>query len=231
MLVLNADDGLLLWEACRRTPEGGVWGLVSPPRMEALLEVGRNLNELERPQLVTGLDQIQSDLSFEAFVGMDPCADPADAARLWSELAAVLPEGSVGLCSQKLPRLGQRVYDLIEAEDLGDLQEQLKAVEEDIWQDNPNAGQNWDEGSLHEVMTAAGFEVEVELQMRPELRYLDRQRVLAWFEPTHRLGTELLARGLSAREVARISHRFDQQLGNKTVSWQQCVAFCRLRRA
>ena len=231
VLVLNADDGLLLWEACRRTPEGGVWGLVSPPRMEALLEVGRNLNELERPQLVTGLDQIRSGLDFEAFVGMDPCTGPADASRLWTELAGILPKGSVGICSQRLPRQGQRVYDLIKAEHLGDLRVQLKAVEEDIWWDNPNASQNWDEGGLHEVMTAAGFEVEIELQMRPELRYLDRKRVLAWFEPTHRLGTELRLRGVSDSDVARISRRYDQHLGNKTVAWQQCVAFCRLCRA
>ncbi len=167
VLVLNADDGLLLWEACRRTPEGGVWGLVTPPRIEAE----------PVPQLVTGLDQIQSELSFEAFVGMDPCTEPAAASRLWAELAGILPKGSVGLCSQRLPRRGQRVYNLIQAEDLGELLEQLKAVEEDIWQDNPNAGQNWDAGSLQRVMSAAGFDVEVELQMQPELRYLERQRV------------------------------------------------------
>ena len=230
LLVLNADDGLLLWEACRRTPEGGVWALVSPERMEALQKMSHNLQEVERPQLVTGLDQIQSDLEFEAFIGMDPCRSPAHTARLWKELAGLLSTGAVGVCSQKLPRLGQRVYDLIQAEDLGELMSQLQVVEEEIWQHNPNPGQTWDDDSLRKVMTDAGFEVEIELQTQPERRYLDRHRVLAWFDPAHRLGTELLAHGVSKQDVERISHRFDQQLGNKTVAWQQSVAYCRLRR-
>ena len=230
VLVLHADDGLLLWEACRRTPEGGVWALVSPARMETLQKMSGNLTTVERPQLVTGLDQIQGNPGFEAFTGMDPCAHPDDAARLWSALAAVLPSGSTGVCSQRLPRQGQRVYDLVQADDLGELQIQLQAAEEDIWQHNPNVRQNWDADRLQAVMSAAGFVVELELQLRPERRYLDRRRVLAWFEPSHRLGTELQARGVSAQDIARIARRYDQQLGNKTVDWQQCVAFCRLRR-
>ncbi len=229
VLVLNADDGLLLWEACRRTPEGGVWALVSPERMETLQEMSRNLTEMERPQLITGLNQIPGDLEFESFAGMDPCTDPA--AQLWCELAAALPAGSMGVCSQKLPRQGQRVFELVPTDDLGELQDLLQAVEEDIWHHNPNPHQNWDKDSLQEVMSASGFEVEIELQMRPERRYLNRKQVMSWFEPTHRLGTELLARGVSVQDVARIARRYDQHLGNKTVPWQQCVAFCRLRRA
>ena len=230
VLVLHADDGLLLWEACRRTPEGGVWALVSPEKVEALQEMARNLTEMERPQLVTRLDQIPGDLEFEAFVGMDPCADPVAAAHLWGELAVLLPADSSGLCSQRLPRQGQRIYDLVQADDLGELLAQVQIVEEDIWQHHLNARQNWDADSLQQVMSAAGFAVEIELQMRPESRYLDRQRVLAWFAPTHRLGTALQARGVSVEDMARISRRYDQQLGNKTVVWQQCVAFCRMRR-
>ncbi len=230
VLVLNADDGLLLWEACRRTPEGGVWALVSPEKAEALQEMSRNLAEMERPRLVTGLDQIPRDVKFEAFLGMDPCTDPGATARLWGALAVLLPEDSRGICSQRLPRQGQRVYDLVQTDDWGELQAQIQAVEEDIWQRNPNARQNWAADSLQAVMSAAGFDVEIELQMRPERRYLDRQRVLAWFAPPHRLGAGLLARGVSDQDVARISRRYDRQLGNKTTVWQQCVAFCRMRR-
>lgn len=230
LLILNADDGLLLWEACRRTPEGGVWGLATPERLASLEEMSRNLPEVERPALVTGLDQVESELEFEAFAGMNPCGDIAAARRLWTELAALLPADSAGACSQKLPLLGQRMHEFLRDADLGSLRQPLEEAEEEVWKSNPQLDQGWDRDSLHEVIAGAGFEVKIDLQERPERRLFHRQRILEWFQEGQRLGDALRARGLGEGEVTRIGNLVERRLGNRTVAWRQCVALCRLRR-
>ena len=52
-LVWNADDGLLLWEVARKTPEGMTCGLCRSEKGRAILEqYGRTLGDLDRPLLL-----------------------------------------------------------------------------------------------------------------------------------------------------------------------------------
>ena len=52
-LVWNADDGLLLWEIARKTPEGVTCGVCRNRRgMEILEQYGRTLGDLDKPQLL-----------------------------------------------------------------------------------------------------------------------------------------------------------------------------------
>lgn len=52
-LVWNADDGLLLWEIARKTPEGVTCGVCRSRRgMEILEQYGRTLGDLDKPQLL-----------------------------------------------------------------------------------------------------------------------------------------------------------------------------------
>ncbi|MCR4714933.1 MAG: AAA family ATPase [Treponemataceae bacterium] len=56
-LVFGADDGLLLWEIWRRTPEGCTAGLCRTKRgYEVLEQYGKNLGELEKPILAVAPD-------------------------------------------------------------------------------------------------------------------------------------------------------------------------------
>lgn len=53
-LVWNADDGLLLWEIARKTPEGVTCGVCRSKRGREILEqYGRTLGDLDRPLLET----------------------------------------------------------------------------------------------------------------------------------------------------------------------------------
>ncbi len=51
-LVWNADDGLLLWEVARKTPEGVTCGVCRTEQGKQILEqYGRTLDDLDRPEL------------------------------------------------------------------------------------------------------------------------------------------------------------------------------------
>ncbi len=52
-LIWNADDGLLLWEIARKTPEGVTCGLCRNEKGKAILEqYGRTLGDLDKPLLL-----------------------------------------------------------------------------------------------------------------------------------------------------------------------------------
>jgi putative ATPase len=61
-LVWNADDGLLLWEIARRTPEGVTCGVCRSQKGKEILEqYGRTLGDLDRPILQFRPETVQPD--------------------------------------------------------------------------------------------------------------------------------------------------------------------------
>jgi putative ATPase len=61
-LVWNADDGLLLWEVARRTPEGVTCGVCRTQKGREILEqYGRTLGDLDRPVLLYRPETAQPD--------------------------------------------------------------------------------------------------------------------------------------------------------------------------
>ena len=230
VLVLNADNGLLLWEACRRTPEGGVWGLASPTRCDALRRQAARLEAMERPRLIQALDEVGPDVRFEAWIGLNPCREWEETRRWLACLAPRLTAEATGVCGQHLPQSGPRVYDLVPMEDWGGLRERLRVAEEALWSQQAGAGRPWDVDRLRAVMEAAGFAAEIQVQRTQDERYLERRRVRAWFAPDSPLGARLRAAGVSERDVARVADRYERRLGNRTVAWPRSYALIRLRR-
>src|SRR5690606_16832135 len=82
VLDLNAGTGLLLWEAVRRAPEGGVWALTSDPQTgDVLRQQAQRLPELQRPVILVGtpaeLDYLlalrgEEDVRFDRVLARNP---------------------------------------------------------------------------------------------------------------------------------------------------------------
>ena len=67
-LVWNADDGLLLWEVARRTPEGLTSGVCRTAQGKQILEqYGRTLGDLDKPLLLVRPQSAESYLTPESF--------------------------------------------------------------------------------------------------------------------------------------------------------------------
>lgn len=68
-LVWDADDGLLLWECARRTPEGAVCGVCRTQKGKEILEqYARTLSDIDKPKLLLrGGDERADFLSSESF--------------------------------------------------------------------------------------------------------------------------------------------------------------------
>jgi putative ATPase len=250
--ILDADarTGILLWEALRRAPEGGVWGVVASQDEAALLQ--HRMKELEqavrpvilrpdRPlaemarafsmeQVMTALG-VDPSIRFDFVVGRDlftrlPASDRDALVRL---LIALLSPGGVLSFAQVIPRLGQRLSSLISL-DSPAFSKKLEAAEERAHADPFHDLVNWSHEELAAACRAAGArEVSVETERSVDTRRITDQEMDLWLAPESSYG-RALATGLSTRELARVREIFRNQLVGREVAWTSTVAFIAARK-
>lgn len=136
VLVWNADDGLLLWEACRKTPEGITCGVCRTEKGKAILEqYGRTLDELDRPEIVTS-DKLQvtqdtanslaaelknamayfaeKDVLFDRVFMRDVFTSRETICQIADTFAKLQANNEMTIIiAQRIPRHGQRLSELI----------------------------------------------------------------------------------------------------------------------
>ena len=222
VLVVRADNGLLLAEACRAVPEGGVWGQVVSPKAAAGLNLRYSaLPELDRPVLTSNLEDLDPELRFERVLGMDMLGGLQEAEALLSVLTTVLVGGGRMVFSQSLPLMGQRVHSLLDFRAEDKLDTLLREVEEDLWTNHPNPSLRWTEADLRDLLARLPLSAELELLETVDQRFVSVKEIRSWFNPQSALGAALGHSGLSTDELAGLSLRMERELGNQTVPWQR----------
>ena len=223
VLDLAADTALFTWEAVRKTPEGGVWALVSTADAErVLLEQAANLPDLRRPQTIVGtpaqlpeLLAATPDLRFDLIIGRNLLGPANDRDALLRLLAGLLaPNGTLAL-AENLPRHGQRLSQLAETP----LPHEIADAEEKIYTNPEDPIVNWDAADLQSLLQAAGLETA-----NPTLLDLRRAQVLPaatlerWMDAAqpHSYAARLRAAGLSPEHLAQLAAAL-RPLANRTV--------------
>ena len=251
VLDLNARDGFLSWEACRRVPEGGVWALAASSRDAELLEAGaRALAELERPRILTGsilelpelLAAAGGRVRFDAVVGRDALMRESDRSAALRVAAGLLQPGGRLALAEVVPSAGSRLSELLDlsGEDR-EFVERLRGAEERIYRNPDDPLTSWDERSMMSVVGDAGFErlsgnIE-RIPFRRVIREADLERWLAVEDgraagaqtprvgvpgPTSSYATQASA-FLSADELDRLRNLCRRQLLNREVTWHRAV--------
>ena len=139
VLDLFGGTGFLTWEACRRSPVGGVWTRCDDEaQRKAMEDWARHLDILARPAFVTAaLDDLAASLEtsaaggkagerprFDAMVGLDILKRTSDPLRLARDLAAFAAPGAKLILAEANPRYSQGFLDLIPE---GNLEASLRA--------------------------------------------------------------------------------------------------------
>lgn len=237
VLDLNADNGLLTWEAARRTPEGGVWALV---RHEAAADVLRQqaarVPELERPKVLVGslleLSQLlaaagDDAVRFDAVVGRNALLPHSQGERrsVLTQLRTLITTGGVLSLAETSSRHSQRLYDLVDLSPLGDdLETRVRAAEEAIYSNPDDSLVNWDAAELAESATGAGYrQVETKVYAGTTQLHVTAAILENWFaeerRPRPSYGQHLLCQ-ISASELMQVRDLFERQLLGQTVPWQ-----------
>lgn len=216
-LVWNADDGLLLWEVSRRTPEGITAGVCRTERGKEIMEqYGRTLDDLDRPVLATRPKTDENFLSAESFRQVlenfskkdivfdrlffrDPFTtqDSADVLAYSlseaSKTGGILPENFQVVISQRIPKNGQRIGDLILSqvllrsqaieENFDAMMKKMSLAENEFFGDTENPLFAWDAASISESFKKYGFNVKSAEKVVEEKRKITGAEISKWFDP------------------------------------------------
>jgi putative ATPase len=237
--ILDADagTGLLLWEALRKAPEGGVWGIVSSEENAALLEHRmRELEETARPTIVKAdhaLEALaaQEEVRFEFIVGRDLFTRMAEAERrstIRLLLGLLAPGGKLSF-AQVVPGAGQRLSALLDwggdaAEARPQLAAKLAEAEERVYADKANPLVSWRAEDLAADCRECGAsEVTVELETYTDARRVTAKDLDLWLTDSAYGGA--LAAGLTSVELAQVGAMMRSQLQDRETAWSRVVAF------
>ena len=246
VLVLNAGDGLLSWEALRRVPEGGVWALARDPlEAELLAARAQALPELERPRVLAGalgdLPQllVQADaeaVRFDAIVGRGALAREADKAGLLLLLAGLLAPGGRLSLAEVLPARGTRLSALLDlSSEPAEFGERLREAEERVYRDPADPLTAWDAEDYARAAGEAGLaDVRTTVDSHVGPRRIRAEDVARWLgEPSGRgeRGNYASRLGLPAEQLERLRALARAQLTDKDFSWTTATLFLNAIRA
>jgi putative ATPase len=219
LLDLSADSGLLLWEAVRQTPEGGVWGRTEQ-RTEPLRLQSLRLPEMDRPHLIETLAKL--DVRFDRVLGYNPLTrfqENRQQIKLWRDLLSL--DGMI-VFAQTIPRLSQRIYALVDwSEDVG-IRERVVSAEDSLWTNPANPLTSWAVDDLQQALVQNGWSADLTLHKFNEERRLPRSLVARWFAADNPYRLALEAEGVDADQLRP---RYIRQLGDQIVDWTVQVAF------
>jgi putative ATPase len=239
ILDLNAASGLLTWEALRQAPEGGVWAMTADMQAgEALRQQAGRLPELERPVVLIGelqeLDYLLSlrgeeDLRFDRILGRNAFTRQTDWQNVFEGLLKrLLPDGRLVL-AQTVPRLGQRLYSLVDWSDLPkSLAKKVEKAEEAIYQDADDPLVNWEADELAGALETAGFsEVTVRFEKQTARQRIGAGQLERWFgegnDGRASYGERLKEGGVRPNDVERVEQAYRRQLLEQIVNWESTV--------
>ena len=250
-LVWNADDGLLLWEILRKTPEGITCGTCrSEKGKEIIAQYGRTLDDLDKPvlEICEGLfsDEFlrviesfaKNGIEFDRIFLRDPFSS-CETIEKFAQIEKNLKEkygGAEFVVSQRIPKSAQRLSDLIynqilrvielsEREELLPLLEKMKSSEETFFSDSENPLFSWDENT---VRNALGSErVQQAKTVLNERRRITSGDVSRWFDEEKSSYGKALFSSLGAEGFARIKSLLLRECEKRVFQWQSDIFFFR----
>ncbi len=245
ILDLNAQSGLLTWEALRQAPEGGVYACVrSPTEALALNEQATQLPELLRPRVLTAqltelpkvLALQAQELRFDCIMGRNALMREADKVGVVKNLIPWLSVEGVLVLAETVPHNTQRLYDLLEPSWLPlQLFEQLKIAEEAIYENNSDPMVNWNGLDLQRKMEKAGLKVKMKQNRMETSMLITPGLVERWFAITQSSEGRVtyrmhLEKRLTRAEVDVVKKVFNQYLCHQTVTWSNKLSYWKIAR-
>ena len=240
--IWNIDDGLLIWECMRQSPEGLVAGVCSSAAgMKILQQYSNTLEELLRPQLALVTDIVPNQLSAGSFI-----IPTGEQGAQWEELpfdrlylrdilsteASItsfchslkqaasqnqLAPGWKLMLHQKIPSQGQCLSALLHQHSESPLIQKMALCEEDFFGNRANPLFSWNQQTVATSL-ATDFEVAFQNQQLSEQRSLTQEEILRWLHPSASAYGSHLAQQLSSQELAEIT-RLLLQATATPVNW------------
>ena len=237
---LNASNGLLLWEAVRRVPEGSVTG-IARNHFDQLAHIGSNIPELERPTIVPVSSTLSETIdgmlmTFDRIIGMNVFGLVRAEPSPWVSIRKLLADDGNLILAEFMPAKAQLLADL-HAVDRGgksnddhrDVEAVARLREAELAIRNGKAFEEYhhDPEAMEKELTDSGFTiVDASTVLFSEQRSLTRDDLMRWLGPESRYGAALTERVESDVLEAVLESLINSTAG-KIVEWQRAAHFIR----
>ncbi|MBR5840598.1 MAG: AAA family ATPase [Victivallales bacterium] len=236
VLDLTSDAGAFLWEAVRKAPEGGVWGVVkNQQNADILLEQANNLKSLRRPNLLVSNAETLAetfgksewkDVRFDFIIGRNFIANASDKQVAVQNIVKLMNEtdGNVAL-AENIARHTQRLAALLQ--DHGqEWLPRIRQAEDDIYANPDDPLVNWDEKTLASYFENAGRSIKnIELQSFTREIIISSAQLQHWFDNAPGSFRSRLLKLCSEDDVNQFFNAVRTELLNHKVQWSTQVAF------
>ncbi|MDL2228909.1 AAA family ATPase [Treponema sp. OttesenSCG-928-L16] len=246
IMVASANDGLLLWESLRKTPEGLSAALVDREEArEALLRYAATLDEAEQPLIgvypaasLPSPDEAENLFAspvFDHIIGREawkkavPGEGIAGIFRDFARRAAALlsPRGDIALI-QTPPKMGERISRILreECRAAAPAAERLAGAEEAFFSTGApgspaDSGRwTWDSDQLIEAFEEAGFNTECTVLERQEERLLSSRDIDAWFNTEKSAWGAFIFNALGEEDFIFIKQSIEERASQGPLSWR-----------
>ena len=252
-LIWNADDGLLLWEIARKTPEGVTCGVCrSQKGKEVLEQYSRTLGNLDKPILEfqdaekSMLDMLElfayKGIMFDHIFIRSPFTNATqikEYAKVFKQ-AASHPEETSPLAknfniviAQKIPCNGQRISRLIASQVLGNklfepyntLLSQMEEAEKEFFGDKTNPLFEWDNDTIVKIFKDEGFKVSYEVERIIEKRRITKREISNWFNLEASAYASAIAKKIGDASLPKISSLLENASDHTIFNWETEIAF------
>jgi putative ATPase len=244
VLVAAANDGLLLWEALRRVPEGLAAALAdNDTAREALFRFAAVMDETEQPLIAVreGRDRLlpspqEADAwfdchSFDHIIAREPWrrgfgdSGAGTAFSAFAEAARpLLAEGAGLVLLQSPPKLGERISRILgEDNKTAGCVAALAEAEEAFFQTAGAAGSDrwtWDAETLEHSFTAAGFDVALTRVEQSEERLLTERDMALWFDPARSSWGKFMHKQVGAGNFQALADMLREKARQGPILWK-----------
>jgi putative ATPase len=241
ILIPAANDGLLLWESLRRTPEGLCAALVdSEAARDALLRMAVALDKTEQPEIAVISDnsiptpeeaeKLFDTSLFDHIFAREPWkrgfGAEKNAAEAFSGLArkgmALLSRGGDIVILQSPPALGERISRIIAGEcgACPALAEKLASAEAAFFTGAVNGWWTWDRETLEDSFSREGFETAVAVLEQSVERLLTERDIAAWFDAGHSSWAAHIVKLTGEKDFAKIKGILAERAAQGPIVWK-----------
>ena len=235
ILVVDAREGFLVWEALRRVPEGAVCALVRTERERGLIEGSAvGLEEICRPSVVLhpGREPDSAVIEagglgeFDIVVGRDLLSPASDKPALLAAWARAYPGARLVLAECPASGGGRLSRIQVLAETVNpDLAARFSGFEETFYSESDRPELSWADKDVEAWMAAAGLESgAVETEKRDYGRVFSERELDSWFSGSSPYGRALAAR-FSEPELRVLRDSLDRAVLGRPIPWTFAVVY------
>ena len=243
ILVVNDPSGLLMKEALRMAPEGGVWVTSGAERAEALRRMADSLDPADKPVVISAgpagvsFEPILAELGaarMELVAGRNTITRSDDREGAFRCFADCLAPGGRLSLADIVPAGSQRLSGLLDMDRFDSaVRSAFHEAEEMVYRCRHNVLVDWSESDFPGWCAGAGLElVDSSAREYEEQRTLGREDIERWMDRNGGEGTygyELSER-MDGQEFERVKTAVIATLSRQSVPWKRRIAYIRARK-